>query len=171
MSENIKSQIEARVLECMEIVRAKFRLTEFQNPSVHFDVSGTKGGFAKYQDWSIHFNLDLAKNNMEQYLNQTVPHEVAHLVDFKKYGGWGHKRTWKAIMIHVFGLKPDRCHSMDVSEVKTRKYDTYIYTCNCPSLEHKIKTNLHKKMSVLGKNYRCGRCMNRISFKSYAGKI
>ena len=166
--EHIKSHIEAKVAECMGIVRSKFKLTEFQDPKVCFDVTGTNGGEANYQDWSVHFNLEIAKTNLEHYLKQTVPHEIAHLVDYKKYGGWGHKRTWKAIMKHVFGLTPDRCHSYDVSEVKKKKYDTYLYTCKCQ--EHKIKSNLHKKITLNDRKFSCVHCKHRITFKEYFGK-
>jgi SprT protein len=168
--QNTKDLIEDRVLECMAIVRSKFPNTSFENPSVHFDIVGTKGGCAKFKDWSLHFNLKLAEANLQEYLSQVVPHEIAHLVDFKKYNGWGHKRTWKHIMIHVFSLTPDRCHQMDTSEVKTKKYDTYIYVCSCPDLEIKVKSNLHKKMQVLGRNYKCVNCKTRIAFKVYLGK-
>ncbi len=152
----------------MVTVREKFKLTQFQDPKICFDVKGTKGGFADFKDMSIHFNLDLARTNGEVYINQTVPHEIAHLIDFQKYKGWGHKRTWKMIMQYVFGLEPKRCHNYDVSEVKKKKYDTYIYACKCR--EHKVKSNMHKKIALNRSKYSCATCRMPIVFKEYFGK-
>lgn len=162
--------IQNRVDECMAIASKKFNWPEGRGPSVHFDVKGMNGGEACYKTWSVHFNLEIAKTNLDHYLKQTVAHEVAHLVDYLQYKGWGHKRSWKMIMQHVFGLSPDRCHSYDTSEVKKKKYDTYTYICKCPGLEIKIKSNLHKKIQIQGRKFRCNHCATRIEFKEYFGK-
>lgn len=169
MYNEIQYVINKRVHECMAIVREKFNLTTFEDPDVYFDIKGTSGGCAVYSDWSVHFNLELARLNLEEYLYQVVPHEIAHLVDFKVYNNRGHKKTWKMIMKYVFGLSPDRCHEFDTSEVKKKKYDTYIYTCKCPGEQYKFKSNMHKKIQS-GRNFRCNKCVTRIVFKEYFGK-
>ena len=166
---NIEALILAKVDECMKIVRSKFTLTSFEDPKVLFDVKGTNGGCANYQDWSVHFNLDIAKNNLEHYLKQTIPHEIAHLVDYRVFKGWGHKKSWKLVMSHVFGLSPDRCHNYDISEVKKKKYDTYAYVCICPEERYIFKSNMHKKIQA-GRNFKCKKCMARLVFKEYVGK-
>jgi SprT protein len=165
--ESLKSKIENRVQECVQIVRSKFPLHVFPTPSVHFDIRGVTGGTAEFGSWSVHFNLDLAIKNESEYLNQVVPHEIAHLADYRRYNNWGHGRTWKNIMKYVFQLEPKRCHQMDTSEVKRNNLKTFIYICKCKDFEHVIKANRHKKISIMGKNYRCINCKNRITYKSF----
>lgn len=69
------------------------------------------------------FNIKLAVKNPSEYLDQIVPHEVAHHVQYilfpksmKKLNG--HGKEWKNIMSNVFELAADRYHTMDTTDVK-----------------------------------------------------
>jgi hypothetical protein len=72
---------------------------------------------------NYNFNIKLAVVNPDEYYDQVVPHEIAHHIQhllfpgsLKKLGG--HGKEWKGIMKKVFGIAPDRFHSMDTSDVK-----------------------------------------------------
>lgn len=81
------------------------------------------GGRYHYPSHNYDFNIKLAVQNPEEYYNQVVPHEVAHHIQFmlfprsmKKLNG--HGTEWKNIMKNVFGVSPDRYHTMDTSDVR-----------------------------------------------------
>ena len=69
------------------------------------------------------FNIKLAVQNPDEYYDQIVPHEVAHHIQYMLFPKSmkkleGHGKEWKGIMKNVFGLSPDRYHSMDTTDVR-----------------------------------------------------
>lgn len=98
---------------------------------IDFELQGTTAGKA----WTnrngtgrilISYNLTLAMENQETFLDDTVPHEVAHPVanDFFRLTyplGCEHNDCWSHVM-RVFGKTPRPCHSYDVSNVERVKY-------------------------------------------------
>lgn len=164
--ENIKDRIAEKVVECIYLASSKLNCP-FPIPVLEYDLVGVTAGRAFHNSWKIKFNLELAKLNFENFLNSTIPHEVAHLVEFRKFCTHGHGPNWKYVMSHVFGLIPKRCHNYDTSTVKTKLYDTYLYVCSCK--DYKIKTGIHRKIQM-GRLYRCRICKTPLVFKSYFGK-
>lgn len=143
----------------------------FSRPlNIIFKRNGTTAGYCNYRKKTLMFQLDLAEHNEEDFISQTVPHEVAHWIDFEHNGihrdrkGWiAHGYTWKYIMRRVYGLNPDRCHTYDTSVTITKKQDRYEYTCGCAT--HKISTTLHNKI-LRGQTRQCNRCRQRIVWKN-----
>lgn len=69
------------------------------------------------------FNIKLAMENTEEFLEITVPHEVAHHVQgilFPKSlkVKEGHGKEWCKIMTEVFEIPADRYHTMNIDSVK-----------------------------------------------------
>ena len=170
-ADSTQIKIQNKFHDLLVMVRSKFptQLSSMMDPTLTFNLKGTIGGQADRNAWELRFNLELAEKNLEYYLNQVVAHEFAHLLDYMFYKNYGHGRTWKNIMRSVFGLTPDRCHEMDVSEVKMKKYDTYLYSCRC-GIEHKIKPNRHKKIQGLKAMVACASCRQILKFEKYIGK-
>jgi SprT protein len=85
---------------------------EIDDPIIIFSLKGQYAGKAYYIGaWMINYNFDLLKAYKKEFLKVTVPHEVAHLVEFKRFGSTGHKQNWKQIM-KDFGISnPQRCHN------------------------------------------------------------
>lgn len=115
------------------------------------------------------FQLDLAENNREDFLINTVPHEVAHYVDDEVYGNkyvngrrQSHGPRWKYIMRMVYGLNPDRCHSYDTSVTLTKKQSRHEYTCGCRT--HMVSTTIHNKI-LRGQRRICLTCREAIVLK------
>lgn len=165
----VQDKITLKLWDLLRMVRAKNPNLSFPDPFLYFTLQGTKGGTADPSKWEININLELAKKNLDFYLNQVIAHEFAHLLNYRVYKGKGHDRTWKLIMRSVFNLTPDRCHEMDTSEVKLKKYDTYLYNCGC-GYPHKIKTNKHKKIQMGQKKLACAMCRKVLVFDKYIGK-
>lgn len=96
----------------------------FGMPKVSFGVKGAVAGYAYYDRHEVDFNVQIFEENRQDFLNRTVPHEVAHRIAVMVYGreqGKGHGKAWKYVMKVMFGLEPTRCHSYEVQHLKTRQ--------------------------------------------------
>lgn len=131
-------------------------------PKIYFDVKGTNAGLAKFRTMSVHFNEKLAVNNWEDFIDNTVPHEVCHLAVWqrclflrKKFPS-PHGATWKLMMSQV-GAIPKRTHDYDVSEVRrgTKRYE---YDCGCDK-RVEVSAIIHNRITK-GRKYKCNRCNN-----------
>lgn len=118
-----------------------------QKRGVVFDLSGKVAGqydynHPEYGD-KIHIfrvNLKMAEMNLEDYLAETIPHEVAHYLDkllHPKNTDY-HGLLWGEIMIRVFNVSPKQYHNYHIPGY-------HIYKCACgkeleisPTIHHKI---------------------------------
>jgi SprT protein len=67
----------------------------------------------------IDLNMTLFRENVSEILNDTIPHEIAHLVQFDKFdlkgvSTPGHGVHWQEAM-RIMGKTPKKCHSFNVS--------------------------------------------------------
>jgi len=111
----------------------------------------TKDGVVT-QQFGVQFNLEMAcdkRNNLDEYINKIVPHEVAHLIVFAKQqvnAAWkkerGHGKYWKHVMIKlgVPSNKITRTHNFEV--IYTRKLKRYVYVC--PDCGENFNLTKHK---------------------------
>ena len=144
-------------------------------PEPEYDLKGVKAGEIRYYidengrcyDYSLHFNPILLKENVNVFINRTVPHEIAHIVDrallgYKKYMR-NHGKNWKSIM-SIFGVDEILAyHSYDTSSVestiKRRAKKRFVYTCNCMTT-HLLSRHQHKH----SEQYICRTCSSRLTF-------
>lgn len=134
---------------------------DFDNIRVRFDKRGTTAGTALYineLDMELDFNVGLMVDNWDEFMNDTIPHEVAHLFKNHMYGTdrkgrmqSPHGYYWQQIMRRL-GVDPSRCHSMDVSKVAMPK-TKHIYKCSCCQEELVISQVRHNKMRRGGRVY------------------
>ena len=112
----------------------------------------------------LRWNLDIAKNNLQDYLNTTVPHELAHAIQKYHYPtSQPHGAEWRRLCVALVGHELPRCHSFDVT--LARKTKRYTYTCNCDSKTHNISSVIHNRI-MKGRYYRCNDCYSRIVLQS-----
>lgn len=109
-------------------------------------------GFAKRSPhMSISISKPLVMLNIERNPNQiidTIKHEVAHLLDYVAFGGWGHGITWKACC-RLTGANPKRCYSAN-NIIKPE----YKYKLVCPACDYSIGRYRKPRSN----NYVCGVC-------------
>ena len=95
---------------------------------IHFDLKGRAAGMAcrRGNQYFMRFNRDmLTREAFDHVLNDTVPHEVAHIVCFMNRAlGSNHDAGW-ARVCRALGGTGDRTHS---EEVVYGKGHTYEYT-------------------------------------------
>ena len=129
----------------------------FIRPRIIFLQKGRTAGTACSSTWVLDFNEALLNHQLDAFLARTVPHEVAHLVDYKVNNG--HERTgtgrrrvhgnnWKKVMRVLEVKDSTRCHSYDTSMVqrrKRRKVATVDYCCKDCLKTIPLTTIRHKK--------------------------
>lgn len=142
VSLSLHTKVRQKVQECIEAA-SDYYDRKFSMPLIVFDVTGRDAGRAHIYDWSVDFNRVLLVENEEDFLERTVPHEIAHLIDYKVnpknfecIAGTKrklHGQTFKFIMTHVLGAKDaNRCHTYDTSNTRRKKNTVkYQYRCTC----------------------------------------
>lgn len=77
----------------------------FAVPLVRYNDLGTIAGFAIYPTWEIVLNSNYLSAHTEQFIERTVPHELAHLISCDVFGrdAAHHGEDWKYVC-HVLGM-------------------------------------------------------------------
>lgn len=133
--------------------------------NIIFKRNGRVAGHSHYAKRELMFQLDLAEANREDFMQHTVPHEIAHWVqDWRYTNTKPHGIEWKRIMWYIYNIPADRCHTYDTSVTKVRqrrKQQRFEYSCKCMS--HMISQTIHNKIQK-GYSYTCKGCKTRIYF-------
>jgi len=158
----MRDKILSKVEQCF-LIAEKYYGRTFQRPTnIIFKRNGTTAGYCDMHSRELMFQLDLADTNPDTFINRTVPHEVAHWVQFSQYGYRvsPHGREWQHVMRNVYGLDPSRCHSYDVNVTTTKRQTRHTYKCACKTFQ--ITTTTHNKMSK-GQHRICANCRTRLT--------
>lgn len=154
-------QLYARVEACYQQAESFFK-QQFVRPQVSFKLRGQKAGVAHLDQNLLRFNPQLYRENREHFLRQTVPHEVAHLVAHRLFGGHirPHGEEWQLIMRGVYELTPDRCHTYEISR---RQVSRFIYRCECSERDFPFSAQRHALVKK-GRRYFCRSCRATLVF-------
>ena len=161
---------------CEERIRQLQIFTEdhweitMRDVTLRYDLKGRTAGTANSYKDIIQINYILLKENTEHYIKQTLGHEYAHLITHRLYKlnkfynrPTTHGRDWKNVMRHI-GLKPDRCHNYDLTNVEIKRQKRWKYYCGCAKRTHEISTTIHNRINK-GRKYRCRECGVRVTRK------
>lgn len=170
-----KAAFVARVREVMAMARTKidgFDMQDEELPIVFFKT-GSTAGYARsrglyIRQFNVEFNTVAIKNNREDMLNDTIPHEIAHIVDMYVNGkSDGHGPKWKRIA-KALGCKAQRCHNYDIAEARrTRNRAIYVATCGT---EVKITVQMHNKIQA-GQQRVLTRTNGKLTSAQFTGKM
>ena len=165
-AQNHLYDIQQRVLELYTQAELHF-LKRFKRPYIRLDLRGECAGQAWPQKYQLRFNPVLLQENREHFLQQTVAHEVAHLLTHELFGSkvQAHGREWQGIMTDVFALPADRCHTYDTQN-SSRK--PWLYQCLCENKLIALSTVRHNR-SRKGAVYLCTSCKTPLKFVKKAG--
>jgi SprT protein len=133
-------------------------------PEVRFDLRGRAAGMAlrpPHGRGIIRYNRAMLAENGLAFIQQTVPHEVAHLVAGIVHGRRirPHGAEWRSIMA-FFGAEAVRCHSFTVPPHQRRKMRYFSYRCACRN--HRLSATRHNR-SQAGVIYLCRSCGSPLS--------
>lgn len=159
VSPEIQNKVVTQISSVMDKAKVLFGYNE-SFPEIHYKIKGRVAGKAWITQNKLGFNAQLLNDNVDEFINQTVTHEVAHLIAYKVYHDTGHGSFWKHVMMSL-GATPKRCHNYDVTNTSTRP--RFAYVCNCNET-HQLSNIIHNKISN-GAVYRCRQCRAPIRLK------
>lgn len=134
----------------------------FIRPYLRFDLRGTRGGVACHSINTIRINPVLLAENVEQMIENTIPHEIAHFITHALFPyATSHGWQWRSVMARLGVKEITRCHSMDVSNAQVRHVKKITYYCACG--EHSLSLIRHKRIVLGKKSYRCLKCHKSIT--------
>lgn len=129
-------------------------------PTVTYHVRGTKAGAAYPTQNEIRLNPQLLLENPEEFLQQVVPHELAHLLVYQLFGRVKpHGIEWQNMMTGLFGLPAHTCHRFDTSSVQGK---TFPYQCGCQI--HQLSIRRHQRVQRGSASYFCRKCKQKLIF-------
>ncbi len=137
-------------------------------PELLFYVKGRTAGLADPNMWAVKINTHVAAQNMEAAEN-TVSHEVAHMVDFACRGKSNHDRHWRAIH-RILGGNGERCSNYgNITVQPGRNTNWYLYR-NPDGIEVWVGPKHHASM-VKKSGYRLrDRHGNRFNASDFTGE-
>lgn len=174
----VSKELQQRVNERLAEVRTKcekaFGRTFKPAQHVDYKLRGRVAGMCYYTEGRLSFNADLMIRNEEDFINQTVAHELAHYIHYQMHPedlivDRGQKRdahgyNWKRVMV-AMGVDPKRCHNYDTAETKVRNKRTEMVKCIRCGKEFGV-TPLVLNRIVAGAMYthkRCGGFLNAVA--------
>jgi len=148
------------------VVETSFQLadayfsTSFTVPCVTLSQRGKIAGSAHLHKNVIKLNKTLFVQNFDDFLHQVIPHEVAHLICYQKFGKVKpHGIEWQCIMRSLFNLDAHVTHKFNVDDVGMQDF---AYQCGCNKLIMLSKVR-HNKVTRGTQRYRCQSCKSLLT--------
>lgn len=177
MVEHSESEIlQRRVIDAWTQALNFYRLKQ-PLPEIDLSLKGRAAGQARWR-WKkgrftrpvmdqlcIRLNLDAYRLDMQEMLEETIPHEVAHLITqilhgYKKIAP--HGAEWRAVMSDCFGITQAR-RTHDLTLPRARKVSRrFLYRCQCDR-EHLLTSIRHNRIRR-GTVYLCRQCGSPLSY-------
>ena len=135
---------------------------------VTYNVRGRVGGKASIQKRAVLVNEQLAYENFDDYLINTIGHEVAHIVAYQLCGLRikPHGYEWKGVM-RILGLDPVRCHNYNTARSKRGGLGSYIYKCKCSKRTYRYYEKQHNEMQFREHLPTCWHCNAKTAFHAF----
>ncbi|AIR63861.1 SprT family zinc-dependent metalloprotease [Cedecea neteri] len=149
--------LQQAVMRCLreKLQQANVHLgTHYPEPKVVYQQRGTAAGTAWLESNEIRLNPVLLMENQQAFVDEVVPHELAHLLVWKHFGRVApHGREWKWMMETVLGVPARRTHKFEVDSVRK---NTFPYRCPCQ--QHQLTVRRHNRVLRGEAEYRCTHC-------------
>ncbi len=128
-----------------------------------FNLKGACAGRARKDGSWMKFNLDIASENLDTFLKRTVPHEMAHILQFQQdKNSKPHGDAWKHFCRVLTGSEMPRCHSYKVSHLKRRRTVlSYTYKCSCST--YRLSSIKHNRCVRGEAYYTCLKCKCKVT--------
>ena len=131
MSDQIKQRIIERHNDIIEKACQLFpQFKTFPKPTVYFYETGKAAGLAHGYS-KVGYNVHVFAQDVERFTNDTVPHEIAHIVCNALRIGKGHDLGWKRVC-RMLGGNAQRCYdgsNIEHKQIRTRRQYQYRATC------------------------------------------
>lgn len=132
-------------------------------PQINYQQTGTIAGCALAEQWLIKLNAILLIDNSSAFIEQVVPHELAHLLTFAEFGRVApHGKQWRWMMEQVLQVTAQRTHQFAVEHVRRRHYQRISYACQCQT--HQLTRYRHQRIITGQVVYHCRRCKTALRY-------
>ena len=100
-----------------KLAQANLKLgRNYPEPKLVYQQRGTAAGTAWLESYEIRLNPVLMLENQQAFIEEVVPHELAHLLVWKHFGRVApHGKEWKWMMEAVLGVPARRTHQLNLS--------------------------------------------------------
>lgn len=173
---HVPADIKARIVEILKAgiakAEARYKMT-FPFPRVTYNQGGGSiAGTANYRTWTIDLNPGILMQNVEEFLGDTVLHELGHLICDKVYpeahlpGAGGaasysyrtgrykrakrevHGPRWVECTYACGHPNPLRCHTMNTEGLKKGAANRFRYECTCGKQGFDLSAKKHKALQL-----------------------
>ncbi|ACS84359.1 SprT family zinc-dependent metalloprotease [Musicola paradisiaca] len=128
--------------------------SDYPEPSVSYRQRGATAGSAWLKNWEIRINPVLLQENQQTFIDEVVPHELAHLLVYARFGQTApHGREWRWMMENVLQVPARRTHRFETASVQGK---TFPYRCACRL--HDLTLRRHNRVVRGEAEYRCRHC-------------
>ncbi|KMK50790.1 sprT [[Actinobacillus] muris] len=158
MFRQLKMQVQRQLQRDLAKANSYFDKT-FTPPSVSYAVRGLKAGVAYLQRNEIRFNPILLQENGTAFIQQVVPHELAHILVYQQFGRvQPHGKEWKMMMEKVLNVPAEIYHCFDTRNVSQQ----FEYICHCQ--RHQLSLRRHNAVLRQQRQYFCRHCHQVLRF-------
>ncbi|MFC0267745.1 SprT family zinc-dependent metalloprotease [Kushneria aurantia] len=159
-----RERLLASVEQCFE--RARSFHPRLPRPGVWCDLHGRSAGQAHFGRGGLRFNMTLYREQPQAFIDEIVPHEMAHWVVHHTHGPRirPHGREWQRAMRDIFQLPPRVTHRFDTSRASPAPWR---YECRCRT--HGFSNRRHFN-ALRGSRYRCRHCGDILRFSGTDGE-
>ncbi|BDH44636.1 protein SprT [Salmonella enterica subsp. enterica serovar Choleraesuis] len=131
-----------------------FLETSYPEPQILYAQRGASAGTAWLEKNQIRLNPVLLLENEQAFIDEVVPHELAHLLVWSHFGRVPpHGKEWRWMMESVLGVPASRTHSFDLSTLRPQ---SFLYHCDCQP--HQLTIRRHNRVMRGETQYRCRQC-------------
>lgn len=132
-------------------------------PLIAFNQRGKVAGVAYLERWEIRLNPILLVENSDQFIDEVIAHEYAHLLVFSLFGKvQPHGKEWRMMMTKIMGLPANRTHTFNTDNSTTRQYQRFTYRCKCK--EHALTSIRHNRIQAGTAQYHCKSCGSALHY-------
>jgi SprT protein len=157
-----------RTVRAAELRARTFYGINLPEAAIDFSLRGRCAGQARVNrdgTTMVRINRQLLAENLSDFLKNTIPHEIAHLVvnwqaRTKRRPPRPHGPEWQAVMHDCFGLEAARCHRYQTTPARIVPRP-FLYRCSCR--EHYLTGTLHNRIS-LTYQILCKACRTPVKF-------
>lgn len=134
MNDNLKDRILQRHNEVINKAKELFPAYAAKSQhTVYFYETGRSAGLA-HGHHKVGYNIHIFAQDPERFINDTIPHEIAHMVVNALNAGKGHDKNWKHVCT-MLGGNGNRCYSAEnITHKLLRHRKQYQYRASCGTL-------------------------------------